>query len=172
MKLQLEMDGKLRTIELEQGASPSEYRVTLDGVSIEVEATLLRPGVLSILVAGRAYRAVLEGEPSQNNGHDTAIYIAGHRYPFRAEDPRSLKTRRAHAGGVDGPKTIKASMPGRVVRVLAQRGEAVEANQSVVVIEAMKMQNEIKSPKAGHVIEMRVAPGDTVSAGDVLAVVD
>ena len=63
-------------------------------------------------------------------------------------------------------------MPGRVVRVLANLGEAVEAHQGIVVIEAMKMQNELKSPKAGTVAEMRVVPGDTVAAGDVLAVVE
>jgi biotin carboxyl carrier protein len=67
---------------------------------------------------------------------------------------------------------IKASMPGRVVRVLAERGVEVEAHQGVVVIEAMKMQNELKSPKAGMVVEMRVLAGDTVSAGDVLAVIE
>jgi biotin carboxyl carrier protein len=59
-----------------------------------------------------------------------------------------------------------------VVRILASRGEEVEAHQGVVVIEAMKMQNELKSPKAGTVVEIRVAPGDTVSVGDVLAVID
>jgi biotin carboxyl carrier protein len=63
-------------------------------------------------------------------------------------------------------------MPGRVVRVLAQKGDTVEANQGVIVIEAMKMQNELKSPRPGKVAEVRVAPGDTVSAGDVLAVIE
>ncbi len=62
-------------------------------------------------------------------------------------------------------------MPGRLVRVLVARGDAVAAHQGVVVIEAMKMQNELKSPKNGKVAELRVAPGDTVSAGDVLAVI-
>lgn len=63
-------------------------------------------------------------------------------------------------------------MPGRVVRVLVQRGDAVEASQGIVVIEAMKMQNELKSPKAGVVADVRVVPGDTVAAGDVLAIVE
>jgi biotin carboxyl carrier protein len=63
-------------------------------------------------------------------------------------------------------------MSGRVVRVLAQVGDTVEANQGIVVIEAMKMQNELKSPKAGTVAELRVAPGGTVAAGDVLAVIE
>ena len=63
-------------------------------------------------------------------------------------------------------------MPGRVVRVLAEKGEAVEEHQGVVVIEAMKMQNELKTPKKGRVAELRVVPGDTVVAGDVLAIID
>jgi biotin carboxyl carrier protein len=167
MKLQLEIAGRLRTIELEPGEGSHQYRASLDGKPFAVEALLLRPGVLSLIVGNRAYRVVREDHPEE-----PAVHIAGRRHPYRVEDPRSLKGRRAHAKGSDGPRPIKASMPGRVVRVLAQPGEAVEANQGVVVIEAMKMQNELKSPKAGKVAELRVAPGDTVAAGDVLAVVE
>lgn len=172
MKLELEIQGRLRTIELEPEASPGQYRVILDGEAVEVEARLLRPGVLSLVVAGRSYRAVREDDAPAGNGGEVAVLVAGRRFPYRVEDSRSLKARRAHAGGHDGPKMIKASMPGRVVRVLASRGDSVEAHQGVVVIEAMKMQNELKSPKAGTVVEIRVAPGDTVLVGDVLAVID
>jgi biotin carboxyl carrier protein len=63
-------------------------------------------------------------------------------------------------------------MPGKVVRVLVEAGQAVEAGQGVVVVEAMKMQNELKSPKAGAVAEVRVEPGATVNAGDVLVVIE
>jgi biotin carboxyl carrier protein len=128
---------------------------------------MLRPGVLSLIVDGRAWRVVLD-----EDANETAAYVAGRRIAYRVDDPRSLKARRAHTGGADGPKAIKASMPGRVVRVLAQRGETVEAHQGVIVIEAMKMQNELKSPKAGAVVELRVSVGDTVSAGDILAVIE
>jgi len=172
MKLEIEIRDRLRTIDLEPAESPGHYRAILDGEPVEVEANLLRPGVLSIVVAGRSYRAVRENDASAGNGGETAVLLAGRRFPYRVEDSRSLKARRAHSGGHDGPKVIKASMPGRVVRVLAGRGEEVEAHQGVVVIEAMKMQNELKSPKAGVVIEVRVLPGDTVSVGDVLAVVE
>jgi biotin carboxyl carrier protein len=172
MKLEIEIQGRLRIAELVPGTSPGQYRITLDGQPLEVEARLLRPGVLSIIIDGRSHRVVLEHDAPAGNGNDPALYLEGRRLPYRIEDPRSLKTRRAHAGGSDGPKVIKASMPGRVVRVLVELGQAVEANQSVVVIEAMKMQNELKSPKAGTVVEMRIAPGDTVTAGDVLAVID
>jgi biotin carboxyl carrier protein len=172
MKLELEIQGRLRAIELEAATSPGQYRVILDGEAFEVEARLLRPGVLSLVVAGRSYRAVREDDAPAGNGSEVAVLVAGGRFPYRVEDSRSLKVRRAHSGGHDGPKVIKASMPGRVVRILASRGDEVEAHQGVVVIEAMKMQNELKSPKAGTVVEIRVAPGDTVLVGDVLAVID
>jgi biotin carboxyl carrier protein len=167
MKLELEMAGGLRTVELEAGEAAGQYRAVVDGREIAVEAHMLRPGVLSLMIDGRAYRAVLE-----DHAEEPAVHLSGKRHTYRVDDPRSLKARRAHAKGSDGPRQVKASMPGRVVRVLAQRGDAVEANQGVVVIEAMKMQNELKSPKAGVVAEVRVAAGDTVAAGDVLVVVE
>jgi biotin carboxyl carrier protein len=166
MKFEIEIGGKLRTLELEPGDSPQQYHATMDGEPIEFEARFLRPGVLSLILDDRSYRVVLE-----EDANDPAVYIVGRRFPYRLDDPRSLKARRAHAGSADGPRPIKASMPGRVVRVLAQPGDVVEVHQGIVVIEAMKMQNEIKSPKAGTVSELRVAPGDTVAAGEVLAII-
>lgn len=163
MKLEIEIGGRTRAVEY----TPGEDSAVVDGVPAEIEARMLRPGVLSLIVDGRAWRVVLE-----EDANEPAIHVAGERIPYRVDDPRSLKARRARAGGVDGPKTIKASMPGRVVRVMAARGDMVAAHQGVVVIEAMKMQNELKSPKDGKVAELRVAPGDTVSAGDVLAVIE
>ena len=69
-------------------------------------------------------------------------------------------------------QTLKAAMPGKVVRVLVQEGDAVEAGHGVIVVEAMKMQNEVKSPKSGVVVKVSVAEGATVNAGEVLAVVE
>jgi len=172
MRLEIEIGDRLRSVELEPGDSDGQYRVTIDGEPVEVEARLLRPGVLSLVVEGRSYRVVREDDGPATNDSNAAVLFDGTRYPYRVEDSRSLKTRRGLAGGTDGPRVIRASMPGRVVRVLVERGEVVEAHQGVVVIEAMKMQNELKSPKAGTVAEMRVAPGDTVTAGDVLAVIE
>jgi biotin carboxyl carrier protein len=170
MKLQIEIDGRLRSIEIVPGSEPRQWQAKVDGRAIELEAHLLRPGVLSLLIEGRAYRAVLE-EAADNQG-EPAVHIRGQRHAYRIDDPRSLKARRSHGAGHDGPRPIKASMPGRVVRILAQPGDDVAANQGVVVIEAMKMQNELKSPKAGKVVEVRVSAGDTVTAGEVLAVIE
>lgn len=163
MKLHVEIAGQTRSIQY----SPDENTATVDGQELEVHARILRPGVLSLIVDGRAWRIVLEEGPEES-----AVYLAGQRIAFRIDDPRSLKDRRSHAAGADGPRAIKASMPGRVVRLLAREGDPVEAHQGIIVIEAMKMQNELKSPKAGRVSELRVSAGDTVASGDVLAIIE
>lgn len=163
MKLEIEIGGRIRVIDF----TPGETSASVDGVAVPVDARLLRPGVLSLIVDDRAWRVVLE-----EDANEPAVLIGSERISYSVNDPRSLKARRAHSAGADGPRPIKASMPGRVVRVLAQTGDAVEAHQGIVVIEAMKMQNELKSPKAGKVAEIRIKTGDTVAAGDVLAVVE
>jgi acetyl-CoA/propionyl-CoA carboxylase biotin carboxyl carrier protein len=76
------------------------------------------------------------------------------------------------SGGAAGSGTISAPMQGTIVKVLVAAGEAVEAGQSVVVLEAMKMENHINAEKAGTVAEIRVAEGDTVGTGDVLVVIE
>ena len=83
------------------------------------------------------------------------------------------KRRRASADrGLEGKQQVVAPMPGKVVRILRSVGDKVAAGHGVVVVEAMKMQNEIKSPKEGLVVEIRVREGATVSANQVLAVVE
>lgn len=168
MKLQIEAGGELHEIELERGETAGQYRVSMDGASsTEVEAYLLRPGVLSLHIGGKAYRCVLE-----ESAEGTVIHLAGKRHPYRVDDPRSLKSRRSRHAGTDGPKSVTASMPGRVVRVLAKVGDSVEAHQGIVVIEAMKMQNELKAARDGRIVEVRVAAGDKVASGQVLAVLE
>ncbi|HEX3438468.1 MAG TPA: biotin/lipoyl-containing protein [Pseudacidobacterium sp.] len=168
MMLQIEMNGELRRIELVSAETAGLYRITIeDGPEITAEAHLLRPGVLSLKIAGKSYRCVLE-----ENGEASAIHLAGSRIPYRIDDPRSLKSRRSRSGSHAGPKSVVAPMPGRVVRVLVGKGEEVQAHQGIVVIEAMKMQNELKSPKAGKVIDLRAEAGGTVAAGEILAVIE
>ncbi|WP_158752395.1 biotin/lipoyl-containing protein [Acidobacterium sp. S8] len=168
MMIQLEVDGKLRRIALTRTESTNAYQVSVDdGPEILIDAEQLQPGVLSMQIGGKTYRCVLEGSPE-----GTAVHLQGRRVQYRVDDPRSLKSRRQRQGGADGPKKVTAPMPGRVVRVLAKVGDMVEAHQGIVVIEAMKMQNELKSPKAGKVVQVRVEQGGTVSAGEVLAIVE
>lgn len=166
MTLELEISGRTCQVEIEPAAQPGEWNVLIDGKPVRADAHLVRPGVLSLLIEGKSHRIVLDPDYA-----DPALHLHAQRIPYRVEDLRSLRARRRHAHG-DGPATIRASMPGRVVRVLVEEGDAVAAHQGVLVIEAMKMQNELKSPREGRVAEIRVSPGDTVTAGDILAVVE
>jgi biotin carboxyl carrier protein len=115
------------------------------------------------VVEGRQYRCILDGD---------AVLIGGRRFEFEVSDPRSLQGRRGVGAGAAGPRAVKAPMPGRVVRVLAAIGEDISEQQGIVVIEAMKMQNELKAPKAGRVARIAVSVGDAVAANEVLAVIE
>jgi acetyl/propionyl-CoA carboxylase alpha subunit len=163
----LEIGGRKRQVELPAGVGGGPLVGTMDclvdGRAVAVNVQTLQAGVMSLLVEGRQYRCVLDGD---------GVVIGGRRFGFEVEDPRSLQGRRGAGAGTDGPRSVKAPMPGRVVRVLVEAGQEVEEGQALVVIEAMKMQNELKSPKAGRVARVAVGVGDTVGAGEVLAVVE
>jgi len=134
---------------------------------VEVEASLVRTGELSMLLPdGTSLTAYLDQSPQGD-----AVVLRGRRYEFAAYDPRSLNTRRAAADAHQGPATLKSPMPGRIVRILCPVGTAVEAKQGILTVEAMKMQNELKSPRAGVVESVLVREGDSVVAGQALAVV-
>ena len=178
MTLYLQIGGKSRRVDLpaELGAqlasgptapSAGELACTVDGESVSLDVQQLQPGVISLLIAGRAYRCILDEGPTGRS-----IFMDGRRYPYVLDDPRSLRQRRGGVAGDDGPRSIKSPMPGRVARLLVAVGAAVKAQEGILVIEAMKMQNEMKSPKDGVVTAIHVAAGDTVHAGQVLAVVE
>lgn len=165
MKLQIEIDGQTCQVDLDT-ATPGLWTVRVDGESVEADVCFLRPGVLSLLLGGRSHRVVLEaGSP------DPILHLGARQIPYRVEDPRSLRSRRRHRSA-DGPVILKAPMPGRIVRVLVEKGQEVAAHQGVLVVEAMKMQNEMKSPREGCVADLRVAPGQTVSSGEILAIIE
>ena len=158
-----------KKVRVELGAMPSSgaggkiLECSVDGRPVRVDVRMLEPGVMSLLVDGRQYRCVLDGD---------GVVIGGRRHGFAVDDPRSLQGRRGAGAGTEGPRPVKAPMPGRIVRVLVETGDEVDEGQGVVVIEAMKMQNELKSPKAGRVVRVGVAVGDTVGSGEVLVVVE
>lgn len=167
MTVWLEVGGKKLRVELggtlSGGVGDGPMECSVDGRGVSVDVRLLEPGVMSLLVGGQQYRCVLDGD---------GVVIGGQRYDFAVDDPRSLQGRRGAGAGTEGPRPVKAPMPGRVVRLLAAVGDEVEEGQGVVVIEAMKMQNELKSPKAGRVVRVGASVGDTVGSGDVLVVVE
>jgi len=159
----VEVNGRKLRLELPVAMADGANDCLVDGRSLQVDVRAMEPGVLSLVVDGRQYRCVLDGD---------AVIIGGRRYEFAVEDPRSLRGRRGAGEGAAGPRSVKAPMPGRVVRVLVSEGDEVVEQQGVVVIEAMKMQNELKSPKAGRVARVAVTVDTTVEAGEVLVVVE
>jgi biotin carboxyl carrier protein len=121
----------------------------------------VEPDVYSVLLDGRSYEVRVQG---------AGLVVEGQFYDVQIDDPREAK--RVGTAHVEGRQTLVAAMPGKVVRVLAREGDAVESGQGIIVVEAMKMQNEVKSPKSGRIVTMAVSEGAAVGAGDTLAVVD
>jgi biotin carboxyl carrier protein len=157
--------GKPHRLELEKVAAGWECR--LDGQPVHIDAVIPRRDVLSLLVDGHAYEIKRE-----QTATDLHMWVGSTRFVVELHDPRSLRSRKHGAGDEKGPRKILAPMPGRIVRVLVAENSEVEAGQGVVVVEAMKMQNEIKSPKKGIVKKISAAPGAAVNPGDVLAIVE
>jgi biotin carboxyl carrier protein len=165
MLYDITIDGKNYRLELER--ADGRWRCRLDDQEIQMDAVLARRDVLSILVRGKAYEIKRERASS-----DMHLWVGSARYAVELRDPRSLRSRRAGIGDDKGPRELIASMPGKVVRVLLRENTSVEAGQGVLVVEAMKMQNEIKSPKKGIVQRIVAGEGVAVNAGDVLAIVE
>ena len=159
------IEGQKHRLELDR--SDGGWHCKLDGRDVQLDAVLARRDVLSLLVQGKAYEIKRERTPT-----DTHLWVGPARYSAEVADPRSLRSRKASAGLNHGPIKLVAPMPGKVVRVLISEKSEVEAGQGVLVVEAMKMQNELKSPKKGTVQKIMASEGAAVNAGDVLAVVE
>ena len=129
---------------------------------VEVE-----PGVYSILVDGASHEVRVEA----GQGDAGNATVGNRRFDYQIDDPRQWK-RSGDAAGAQGRAAILAPMPGKVVRILAAVGDEVEAGHGIVVVEAMKMQNEMKAPRAGRVAAIQVKENDSVVAGAILAVID
>jgi len=158
------IDGKNYRLDLNQ--VDGLWACRLDGQDFQVDSVLARPDVLSLRVGNMAYEIKLE-----RVGGDLHVWVGSKRFAVEVRDPRSLRGR-ARSGDDHGPRKITAPMPGKVVRLLARVGDEVEPGAGVAVVEAMKMQNEIKSPKKGTVQKILVTEGAAVNAGDVLAIVE
>jgi biotin carboxyl carrier protein len=160
------VDNKTHQVELTRGEKTWQCKV--DGEKMEIDAELTARDVLSVLVGGKAYEVKRE-RSLQGELH---MVIGSARYAVDVQDPRSLKTRRAVAGAEAGPQKIKAPMPGKIVRIMVAEGDEVKSGQGVIVMEAMKMQNEMKSPKDGKVQKIVASEGSAVNAGDTLAIIE
>jgi len=164
MTYDVTIDGKNYRLELNRADGCWSCR--LDGREVDVDAVLARPNVLSLRIGNQAHE--VKCERVANEMH---LWVGSERFAVEVRDPRSLRGR-ARSVDDQGPRKLTAPMPGRVVRVLASQGSGIEAGAGVLVVEAMKMQNEIKSPKKGTIQKILVSEGAAVNAGDVLAIVE
>ena len=156
-----------RTHRLELQKREGSWLAKLDEHEMEVDAALTARDVISVLIGGKAYE--VKRERSLNG--ETHMIVGSARYAVQVEDPRSLRTRRAAAAHSHGPQSITAPMPGKIVRIIVSKGQEVAQGEGIVVIEAMKMQNVLKSPKKGAVQHIVVVEGSNVNAGDVLVTI-
>jgi len=149
MKAAIRIDGEL--------VGPVPYNTL-----VEVE-----PGVYSILVDGASHEVRIEATRVDAG----QVTVGNRRFDYQIDDPRQWKRSGDTAGG-EGRAAILAPMPGKVVRILVAVGDEVEAGRGIIVVEAMKMQNEMKAPRAGRVAAIQVKENDSVVAGAVLAIID
>jgi biotin carboxyl carrier protein len=164
MKLEIRIGGRTRQVELARQGQLWVCQV--DGRRFEADVAQVSERAYSILLSGRAFEArVLPGPEGLR------IHIGNREFAVVVLDPRVWRGRRGGVLEAEGRQQVCAPMPGKVVRLLVRQGDAVEAGQGLLVVEAMKMQNEVRSPKSGTVERLPVSEGQAVNAGDVLAVV-
>ena len=140
-ELTLELDGERVSAQVGSGIGARAY---------DLEAREIEPGSYLLFIGNKVHECQVDGS-------------------IKIIDPKRLRSGQNSAGHHHGVAQIVAPMPGKVVRVQIEAGATVEKGVGIVVVEAMKMQNEMKSPRAGLIVSVNVKPGDTVNAGDVLA---
>ena len=166
MKWEIELDGKLRSVELIYTGERAHWSV--EGRVLDADAVEVSPGIYSILIDGKSFQARVEAKSDP----DLRVTVAGLEFNAAVRDPRKWMRNRAAGAEAEGRQPVTAPMPGKIVLVLVTAGETVEVGQGIVVVEAMKMQNEIRSPKSGTIERLLVVAGQTVNAGEVVAFVD
>lgn len=142
----------------------------VDGREYQLEANPSPSGVTLLTSDGRVFDCRVEGQPSSGQAAD--VFVGNDHYAVTLIDPKRLRSAAVASAHADGAARIVAPMPGKVVRIFVEKGDSVEAGAGMVVVEAMKMQNEMKAPKAGTVVTLNVEVGATVNGGDVLAVIE
>ncbi|MCK6482096.1 MAG: hypothetical protein L6R43_18700 [Planctomycetes bacterium] len=166
MKYRVRVDGREIPVEVEERAGAPA--VTVEGRALQASLTRIRgDGAWTLLLAGRSHCAVVE-----EGAAGTTVTIGSRAFRVEVEDEREAAAHSVHPSHEEGPRVIRSVMPGIVREVLAAEGEAVEGKAPLLVLEAMKMQNEVRADRAGRVARIHVAPGTTVARGDALVTLE
>ena len=166
MVFEIEANGRMHTvaIEVDRGRE-GHLTVTIDGTPAAVDVRRTASGY-SLLLDDQVVEAVVTEGATRG---DLVVHLPGLSLPVTIDASRRRSKTAAHA---DGEQRIVAPMPGRVVRILVAAGDEVELRQPVIVVEAMKMENELRAPKAGRVKEVAVEAGASVESGRLLLVIE
>lgn len=165
MKFAAEVDG--RVIPVEVTGEAGRYRVTAAGETLEVDARRVGESSWSLLLGGESHLADLGEEDGV-----TVVFVAGEVHRIRVEEESRYLIRTRGGTAAASGQVLKAPMPGRVVLIEVTLGQRVSRGDGLVILEAMKMENEFRATGDGTVREIRVQPGQTVNPGDVLVVVE
>lgn len=168
IKLQAEVSGQHHEITLQRRSQ--SVTAEIDGRKYKLEIRELGPDEYQLIDGHSVYDCRVENNQDERNRLE--VYLRGRSHAITLTDPKRIRSGQSGTDHYKGLAEIVAPMPGKVVRVMIEVGAQVEAGTGILVVEAMKMQNEMKSPKAGVVVSIAAEPGATVNAGDVLAVVE
>lgn len=168
MKIEAEVNGNRHSVEIIRDGD--HVTAEIDGRRYEVEASEPEPNVLLIKREGKICELFVS--PPASISEPTVVTIAGRQIEVSLNDPKRLRASASADDHPDGTAEIKTSMPGKVVRILVAEGDLVAKGDGIIVIEAMKMQNELKAPKDGTVKSIRFEAGQTVAAGEILATIE
>ena len=166
MKLQFQLKGKDLSADFTNAAG--EAVLTTESARHEAFLSEPQPGFFTVLLNNKVYTCALEKLPTGA----IEVIVNGQRIPVSIQDPKRLSHNAAAAAQAGGRAVLTSPMPGKVVRVMCSVGDEVIEGQGLLVVEAMKMQNEVQAPKAGKLSELKVIEGQTVNAGEVLAIVE
>ena len=158
-----EKGGESRLVGLRE-AGEGVYEITIDGRTVHVDAVRSGPTIYSVIEDGLQFEAMVD----EKGAHGFDVLVAGRIFHLESLDERTRLLSQSAAPVLSGPQTVTAEMPGKVVKIVAPAGAKVTDGQGVVIVEAMKMENEIPSPIAGVVKEVSVSEGQTVEAGALL----
>lgn len=170
MKFEVQLQGnsgtKKQVVDLEPDGTG--YRVLLDGKPVAADAVQVAPNTISILLEGQSFEIHVSPGPSGT----LKLQCGSQEFAAEVIDSRAWQGRKHGTVEMEGRQAVTALMSGKVVKVLVRVGSEVAAEQGVLVVEAMKMQNEIRSPKTGRIERLLVEEGQTVNSGDILAWVE
>jgi biotin carboxyl carrier protein len=169
LKYQVQISGKLRAVEIQSRENDS-VNLRIDDRPLIADVAEINASTYSIVIGGRSFEARVSREAENSDG--LLVRCAGRDYRVGIADPRAWRAGRSAALEAAGGQRVLAPMPGRVVRLLVSVGESVEAGAGLLVVEAMKMQNEIRAPKSGKIERVLVTDGQAVRSQEALIIIE